>query len=87
MKESELREEEYLCIRKDTYDRLIDIETRVDVLVDLLAADKCVDAELALRILGTELAVMTANEIKAEKERKYETFKNGSSELHGVSES
>ena len=87
MKESELREDEYLCIKKDTYDRLIDIETRVDVLVDLLAADKYVDAELALRILGTELAVITANEIKAEKEREYETYKNGSEELHGVSES
>lgn len=33
MKEVELREDEYVCIRKDTYDRLLDIETRVDVLV------------------------------------------------------
>ena len=51
MKEVELREDEYVCIRKDTYDRLLDIETRVDVLVDLLAADKHVDVELELRIL------------------------------------
>ena len=65
MKEVELREDEYVCIRKDTYDRLLDIETRVDVLVDLLAADKHVDVELELRILGTELAITTANEIKA----------------------
>lgn len=27
MKEVELREDEYVCIRKDTYDRLLDIET------------------------------------------------------------
>ena len=85
MKEVELREDEYVCIRKDTYDRLLDIETRVDVLVDLLAADKHVDVELELRFLGTELAITTANEIKAEKEREYEAYKNGSSQLHGVS--
>ena len=31
MKEVELREDEYVCIRKDTYDRLLDIETRVEI--------------------------------------------------------
>ena len=41
--------------------------------------------ELELRILGTELAITTANEIKAEREREYEAYKNGSSQLHGVS--
>ena len=51
MKEVELREDEYVCIRKDTYDRLLGIETRAAVLVDLLAADKHVDVELELRIL------------------------------------
>lgn len=85
MKEGDPREDEYLCIRKDRYERLLDTETRVDVLVDLLAANKYVDVELALRILGTELAVVTANEISEEKEREYETYKVGSSELHGVS--
>ena len=85
MKEVELREDEYVCIRKDEYDRLLDSETRIDVLVDLLAADKHVDVELELRILGTELAITTANEIKAEREREYEAYKNGSPELHGVS--
>lgn len=33
MKEVELREDEYVCIRKDTYDRLLDIETRVVLLI------------------------------------------------------
>ena len=84
MKEN-LLEDEYLCIRKQEYLQMIDLETRVDVLVDLLAADKHVDVELELRILGTELAITTANEIKAEREREYETYKVGSSELHGVS--
>lgn len=84
MKEN-LLEDEYLCIRKQEYLQMIDLETRVDVLVDLLAADKHVDVELELRILGTELAITTANEIKAEREREYEAYKNGSSQLHGVS--
>ena len=83
MKEN-LLEDEYLCIRKQEYLQMIDLETRVDILVDLLAADKHVDVELELRILGTELAITTANEIKAEKEREYEAYKNGSSQLHGV---
>lgn len=85
MKESELREDEYLCIRKDRYERLLDTETRTDVLVDLLAANGYVDAEVALRILGTELAIITADEIKEAKKREYEAYKDGSSELHGIS--
>lgn len=85
MKGVELREDEYVCIRKDEYDRLLDSETRIDVLVDLLEADKHVDVELELRILGTELAITTANEMKVERERAYEAYKNGSPELHGVS--
>lgn len=84
MKEN-LLEDEYLCIRKQEYLQMIDLETRVDVLVDLLAADKHVDVELELRILGTELAITIANEIKREREAEYEAYKNGSSQLHGVS--
>lgn len=64
-----LLEDEYLCIQKQEYIQLIDLETRVNVLIDLMAAGRCVTDESILRILGTELAVITANEMKEKREK------------------
>lgn len=66
---ADLLENEYLCIQKQEYIQLIDLETRVNVLVDLIASDRCVTDESILRILGTELAIITANEMKEKREK------------------
>lgn len=50
------------------YECLLDTETRVDVAVERICNDSYLDKEAVLRILGTELALCRADEIKAENE-------------------
>ena len=75
MKEN-LLEDEYLCIKKQEYIQLIDIETRVNVLVDLLVSKKSISTEDMLRILGTELAISLADDIKREEDERLEAYRN-----------
>lgn len=63
----DLLEDAYICISKDEYLNLVDQETRVNVLVDLISAGCKPSVEEILRILGTELAIITANEFRGEK--------------------
>lgn len=80
----DLLEDAYICISKDEYLDLVDQETRVNVLVGLMVADCKLGKEEILRILGTELAIVTANELR-EKRNENENFAHGLEKLHGIS--
>lgn len=55
------------------YEQLLDLETRVDVAVERMTNDEYCKSEDILRILGTELALQTADEIReGEKKRREE---------------
>lgn len=53
---------------------LINKETRLDILTEKLIRDEYIDTEEALRIIGSEVAIGRANELKAEDDRKKEEY-------------
>ena len=53
---------------------LINKETRLDILTEKLIRDEYIDTEEALRIIGSEVAIGRANELKAEDDRKKEKY-------------
>lgn len=55
-------------IPQQRYEVLLDLETRVDVAVERMTNDEYCKIEDVLRILGTELALQKADEIR-EKEK------------------
>ena len=65
--------------------RLVDLinkETRLDILTEKLIREYCIDTEEALRIIGSDVAVKRADELKAEDDRKREEYlRNKYSEL------
>lgn len=60
-------------ISQHRYEQLLDIETRVDVVVERITREKYMGMEDILRTLGTELAIQGAEEMKEEK-RNYVSF-------------
>lgn len=58
-----------VTIPQNRYEQLLDLETRVDVAVERMTNDEYCKIEDVLRILGTELALQRADEIR-EGERK-----------------
>ncbi len=62
-----------VTITQHRYEQLLDIETRVDVIVERITREKYMGMEDILRTLGTELALQGAEEMKEEK-RKYVSF-------------
>ena len=57
--------------------RLVDLinkETRLDILTEKLIRDEYIDTEEALRIIGSEVAIKKADELKAEDDRKREEY-------------
>ena len=52
-----------ITITTERFSELIKIETRVDILVDMLGRDEFVSKETILRILGTEKAIEVADRI------------------------
>ena len=61
---------------------LLDKETRLDILTDKLIRECCINTEEALRIIGSDIAVKRADELKAEDDRKREEYlRNKYSEL------
>ena len=60
-------------ITQQRYEQLLDIETRVDVIVERITREKYMGMEDILRTLETELALQGAEEMKEEK-RKYVSF-------------
>jgi nickel-dependent lactate racemase len=58
-----------VTITQHRYEQLLDIETRVDVVVERITREKCMGMEEILRTLGTELALQGAEEMKEEKRK------------------
>lgn len=56
------------------YEQLLDIETRVDVAVERMANDEYCKTEDVLCILGTELALQKADEIREEAKKRHEEY-------------
>lgn len=56
------------------YDQLLDVETRVDVAVERMTNDEYCKTEDILRILGTELALQKADEIREEEKKQHEEY-------------
>ena len=52
-----------ITITTERSSELITIETRVDILVDMLGRDEFVSKETILRIIGTEKAIEVADRI------------------------
>ena len=52
-----------ITITTERFSELIKIETRVDILVDMLGRDEFVSKETILRIIGTEKAIEVADRI------------------------
>ena len=50
-----------ITITTERFSELIKIETRVDILVDMLGRDEFVSKETILRIIGTEKAIEVAD--------------------------
>lgn len=63
-----------VAIPINEYKYLLDIETRVDVVVERICNDNYTDNEDILRILGTELALQKADEIREEEQRRHEEY-------------
>ena len=61
-------------IPQSRYEWLLDIETRVDVAVERMTNDKYCNIEDVLRILGTELALRRADEIREEEKKHHEEY-------------
>ena len=62
-----------VTITQHRYEQLLDIETRVDVVVERIIREKYMGMEDILRTLGTELAIQGAERMKEEK-RNYVSF-------------
>ena len=52
-----------ITITTERFSELIKIETRVDILVDMIGRDEFVSKETILRIIGTEKAIEVADRI------------------------
>ena len=62
-----------ITIQVKRFLELIKIETRVDILVDMLGRDEFVSKDTILRILGTEKAIEVADRIRRkDKEMSFE---------------
>ena len=62
-----------ITITTERFSEIIKIETRVDILVDMIERDEFVSKEEILRIIGTEKAIDVADRIhKKDKELSFE---------------
>lgn len=53
-----------VTITQHRYEELLDIETRVDVVVDMISSDGYLCVSSLLNILGTKRAIDTKNKMK-----------------------
>lgn len=65
------------------YKQLFDLETRVDVAVERMTNDEYCKIETVLRILGTELALQRADEIREEERKRHEEYLKQCEEREG----
>lgn len=63
-----------ITIPQYRYEQLLEIETRVDVAVERMTNDEYCKIEDVLRILGTELALQKAGEIREEEKKRNEEY-------------
>ena len=62
-----------ITIQAESFLELIKIETRVDIIVDMLGRDEFISKETILRIIGTEKAIEVADRIRRkDKEMSFE---------------
>lgn len=61
-----------VTITQHRYEELLDIETRVDVVVEKITREKYMGMEEILRTLGTELALQGAEEMMEEQRKQKE---------------
>ena len=59
-----MNENNNVTIPRDRYDELLDIETRVSVVVEMIARNDYISTSNILRILGSEYAIDAAKEIE-----------------------
>ena len=65
--------DEFKMTRTERFLELLNIETRVNVLVDIIDQEEFVSKETILRILGTEKAIEVADRIhRKDKEMSFE---------------
>lgn len=60
---------------------LLDLKTRVDVLIERIAHDDFFRTEDVLRILGTDEAVELADKLREKEEERMKKFKSDTSEV------
>lgn len=70
-----------VTIPQSRYEQLLDIETRVDVAVERMTNDEYCKIEDVLRILGTELALIRADEIRAKDKEDREAWEKRNADL------
>ena len=73
-----------VLISKDEFAWLLDLKTRVDVLIERIAHDDFFRTEDVLRILGTDEAVKLADKLREKEEERMKKFRSDTSE--GVDE-
>ena len=73
-----------VLISMDELAGLLDLKTRVDVLVERIAHDDFFRTEDVLRILGTDEAVKLADKLREKEEERMKKFRSDTSE--GVDE-
>ena len=73
-----------VLISTDEFAWLLDLKTRVDVLIERIAHDDFFRTEDVLRILGTDEAVELADKLREKEEDRMKKFRSDTSE--GVDE-
>ena len=73
-----------VLISMDELAGLLDLKTRVDVLIERIAHDDFLRTEDVLRILGTDEAVKLADKLREKEEERMKKFRSDTSE--GVDE-
>ena len=69
-----------VLISMDDLAGLLDLKTRVDVLIERIAHDDFFRTEDVLRILGTDEAVKLADKLREKEEERMKKFRSGTSE-------
>lgn len=72
-----------VTIPQDHYEQLLDLKARVDVAVERMTNDEYFHIEDVLRILGTELALQRADEIREEERKRHEEYLKQCEEREG----
>ena len=69
-----------VLISMDELALLLDLKTRVDVLIERIAHDDFFRTEDVLRILGTDEAVKLADKLREKEEKRKKKFRSDTSE-------